>query len=221
MINGFLTKVPTTRVMLKTIVFLLLITFQFYFCSYCSNKQKENREPAGKPVFHQIKYFRFLYIFKYKDHVLKQEWAMQFAAIVLWIIFIISYFLYRMFGLKIVFAMDALTCIYLGVTVGYIAVLVCRYQYHLYFANNTNHEHDWICEMKENFGMHPRRKGKVVAFHEKRQDKYGKQYRLGDVQCSRKLTIYHVRIYDDELLVGDITKVFRDDLEGNIQWVVF
>ena len=33
--------------------------------------------------------------------------------------------------------------------------------------------------------------------------------------------IYHVRIYDDELLVGDITKVFRDDLEGNIQWVVF
>ena len=33
--------------------------------------------------------------------------------------------------------------------------------------------------------------------------------------------MYHVRIYDDELLVGDITKVFRDDLEGNIQWVVF
>ena len=33
--------------------------------------------------------------------------------------------------------------------------------------------------------------------------------------------IYHVRIYDDELLVGDITKVFRDDLEGKIQWVVF
>ena len=117
--------------------------------------------------------------------------------------------------------MNALICIYLGVTIAYIAVLVCRYQYHLYFTNNTNHEHDWICEMKENFGMHPRRKGKVVAFHEKRQDKYGKQHRLGDVQCSRKLTIYHVRIYDDELLIGDITKVFRDDLEGNIQWVVF
>ena len=146
---------------------------------------------------------------------------MQFAAIVLWIIFIVSYSLYRIFGLKIVFAMNALTCIYLGVTIAYIAVLVYRYQYHLYFTNNTNHEHDWICEMKENFGMHPRRKGKVIAFHEKKKDKYGKQYRLGDVQCSRKLTIYHVRIYDDELLVGDITKVFRDDLEGNIQWVVF
>lgn len=199
----------------------MLITLQFYFSSYCSNKQKENRDSAGKPVFHQIKHFRFLYIFKYKDNVLKQEWAMQFTAIVLWIIFIISYSLYMMFGLKIVFAMDVLTCIYLGVTVGYIAVLVCRYNYHLYFTNNTNHEHDWICEMKENFGMHPRRKGKVSAFHEKRQDKYRKYYRLGDVQCSRKLTIYHVRIYDNELLVGDITKVFRNDLEGKIQWVVF
>lgn len=215
------TKATTTRIMLKRIVFILLITLQFYFNSYCSNKQKENRESAGKPVFHQIKHFRFLYIFKYKDNVLKQEWAMQFAAIVLWIIFIISYSLYMMFGLKIVFAMDALTCIDLGVTVGYIVVLACRYNYHLYFTNNTNHEHDWICEMKESVGMHPRRKGKVVAFHEKRQDKYGEYYRLGDVQCSRKLTIYHVRIYDDELLVGDITKVFRDDLEGNVQWVVF
>lgn len=210
-----------TNIMLKRMLFILLITFQFYFNSYCSNKQKENRESAGRPVFHKIKYFKSLYIFKYKDNILQQEWVMQFTVIVLWAVFAIFYFIYILFGLKIVFAIDVFACIYIGGTIGYIAVLLCRYNYNLYFANNTNHEHDWICEMKEILGMHPRRKGKVVAFHGENRDEYGEHYRIGDVKCSKKITIYNVCIYDNELLVGDITKVFRDDLDGQIKWVIF
>lgn len=207
--------------MLKSIVFILLISIQCYFSSYCSNKQKENRESAGKPVFHQIKYFQCFYIFQYKDHVLKQEWIMQFAVIVLWIVFAISCFLYAVFGLEMFLLVDVFACIDIGLAVGCVAILCGRYNYHLYFSNNTDHKHDWICEMKETLGMHPRRKCQVIAFHGERKDKYGETYRVGDVKCSKKITIYNVWIYDNELLVGDRTKVFRDDLNGAIQWVIF
>lgn len=205
----------------ERLAFVLLITFQFYFSSHRSNKQRENRESAGKPIYHRIKYFKFLYFFQYKDNVLEQEWAMQFAVIVLWIVFAMFHLMYVLFGLEIVLFMDIFVCIAIGLTVSYIAILCCRYSYNLYFANNTDHKHDFICEMKESFGMHPRRKCKVIAFHGTRQDESGECYRIADVTCSKKVTIYHVWIYDNELLVGDVTKVFRDDLNGRIKWVVF
>lgn len=203
------------------VLFIGLLLITFYSNSYESNARKERREPDGKPWFHFLNTFRFLYFFKYKDQVLMQEWIMQLAMILLCAGCALCMVLKNFFRFDLFLLLDTLIWSDVILMLLCVAVLDCRYYYHLYFVNNSRHERDLLCTIKAGFGLRPRRKCKMITITGEYYDEYGESYRMGTVRCSKKIIIEHVFVYDDELIPGDITKVFLDDCYETTRWVIF